>query len=249
MSLLSVQREGSGPPFVWLHGFTHTRASAHRFRSILAGDHELLTFDLPGHGTSAALAASLEETADLVVDALDDDPVALGGYSLGARVALHVALRHPDRVSRLVLLGATRGIEDPQQRRARRERDETLAARIEVIGTSAFLDEWLAQAMFAALPVDPVERLARSSDGPGLANSLRRSGTGTQEWLEPRLSSIEVATLALAGAHDEKFTLEARAIADRVARGRYEGIAHANHAAHLEAPEASAQAISSFLAN
>jgi 2-succinyl-6-hydroxy-2,4-cyclohexadiene-1-carboxylate synthase len=249
MSLLTVQREGSGPAFVWLHGFTQTRDSAHQFRSILAGGHELLTLDLPGHGVSSSLWASLEETADLVARALDGAPVALGGYSFGARVALHVALRHPECVSRLVLVGASRGIEDPHERAARRQRDNELATRIEMIGGAAFLDEWLAQAMFAALPVDPVERLARSSDGPGLANSLRRSGTGTQEWLEPRLSSIEVATLALAGAHDEKFTLEARAIADRVARGRYEGIAHANHAAHLEAPEASAQAISSFLAN
>jgi len=206
-----------------------------------------LTLDLPGHGVSSSLWASLEETADLVARALDGAPVALGGYSFGARVALHVALRHPECVSRLVLVGASRGIEDPHERAARRQRDNELATRIEMIGGAAFLDEWLAQAMFASLPEDPAERLARSTDGRGLAESLRRAGTGTQEWLDPRLSSIEAPTLALAGANDEKFTIEARAIARGVPHGHVTTIPGAGHAAHLEAPADTAQAISSFL--
>ena len=206
-----------------------------------------MTLDLPGHGVSSSLWASLEETADLVARALDGAPVALGGYSFGARVALHVALRHPECVSRLVLVGASRGIEDPHERAARRQRDNELATRIEMIGGAAFLDEWLAQAMFASLPEDPAERLARSTDGRGLAESLRRAGTGTQEWLDPRLSSIEAPTLALAGANDEKFTIEARAIARGVPHGHVTTIPGAGHAAHLEAPADTAQAISSFL--
>src|SRR5665213_2327404 len=54
MSLLGVQRHGSGPIFVWLHGFTQTKDSAFLFRSILAGTNELLTVDLPGHGENSA---------------------------------------------------------------------------------------------------------------------------------------------------------------------------------------------------
>jgi 2-succinyl-6-hydroxy-2,4-cyclohexadiene-1-carboxylate synthase len=249
MSLLGVQREGSGPTFVWLHGFTQTRASAHQFRSILAGRHELLTFDLPGHGASADLSASLDETADQVASTLGDARVALGGYSFGARVALHVALRHPENVSRLVLLGASRGIEDPIERAARRTRDEALADRVELIGAEAFLDEWLAQPMFSNLPPDPLERAARSTQSRGLADSLRRAGTGTQEWLEPRLSSIDVPTLALAGSNDAKFSAEAEAIAVAVARGRHQSIAGAGHAAHLERPQRAAQVVEAFLAD
>jgi 2-succinyl-6-hydroxy-2,4-cyclohexadiene-1-carboxylate synthase len=248
MSLLSVQREGSGSSFVWLHGFTQTRASAHQFRSILAGSHELLTLDLPGHGSSAAREASLEETADLVVEALPDEPVALGGYSLGGRVALHIALRHPQRIDRLVLLGATRGIENASERQERRVRDEALATRIETIGTEAFLDEWLAQPLFAELAKDPLERAARSRQSAvGLANSLRRAGTGTQAWLAPRLATITAPTLALAGARDGKFSVEARAIALGVAHGSFDIIDSAGHAAHLEQPATTARRINEFL--
>jgi 2-succinyl-6-hydroxy-2,4-cyclohexadiene-1-carboxylate synthase len=247
MSLLSVQREGAGPTFVWLHGFTQSRASAHQFRSILTGTRELLTLDLPGHGSASALKASLDETADLVMDALDGQHVALGGYSFGARVALHVALRHPGSLNQLVLLGATRGIENERERLERRERDEALAKRIEEIGGPAFLDEWLAQPMFAALPPDPLERSARSTHAEGLANSLRVAGTGTQAWLAPQLSGITVPTLTLAGGSDLKFAAEATAIAKGVARGSSDVVDAAGHAAHLEQPELTAQRITSFL--
>ncbi len=246
MSLLGVQRLGSGPTLVWLHGFTQTKDSAHQFRSILAGTGELLTLDLPGHGQNATIVASLSETADLLADALPEEPFVLGGYSFGARVALHFALRHADRLMGLVLLGATRGIEDPSEREARRRRDNDLADRIEAIGTDAFLEEWLAQPMFASLPADALERTARSHDPQGLANSLRRAGTGTQTWLAPALGAIATPTLALAGAKDVKFSREALAIATAVRSGRSALVDDASHAAHLEAPELVAQLVTSF---
>ena len=248
MSLLGLQRHGSGPTFVWLHGFTQTRDSAHQFRSILTGTYELLTLDLPGHGENARITASLAETADLLADALPDRPFVLGGYSLGARVALHFAFAHPARVRQVVLLGASRGIEDLDQRARRRRSDEALADRVEAVGTSIFLDEWLAQPMFASLPLDPLERRARSTDPHGLASSLRRSGTGTQEWLGARLATLDVPTFALAGEEDDKFLIEAAAIAEGVARGALGVVAGAHHATHLERPELTARAIEEFTA-
>jgi 2-succinyl-6-hydroxy-2,4-cyclohexadiene-1-carboxylate synthase len=247
MSLLRVQRQGTGPTFVWLHGFTQTGASAYQFRSILTGTNQLWIFDLPGHGDAAEIDASLDETADLVAELLPDEPVALGGYSMGARVALHVALRHPSRLSSLVVLGASRGIEDPKARAERRQRDDQLADRIETVGAEAFLDEWLAQPLFANVPDDPFERVARSANPHGLAASLRRSGTGTQDWLDPRLSALDVPTLALAGANDAKFIIEASAIAARVQHGTSYEVRDAGHAAHLEQPERTAEQIVAFL--
>jgi 2-succinyl-6-hydroxy-2,4-cyclohexadiene-1-carboxylate synthase len=246
MSLLGVQRLGSGPTLVWLHGFTQTKDSAHQFRSILAGTGELLTLDLPGHGENASTRASLTETADLLATVLPDGPFVLGGYSYGARVALHFALGHAERLLGLVLLGATRGIEDPVERSERRRRDDELADRIESIGTDAFLDEWLAQPMFASLPKDPRERASRSGDAGGLANSLRSSGTGTQAWLAPELLTLTTPTLALAGSHDEKFSREAAAIAESVVHGQCETVADASHASHLEQPERVAELVESF---
>jgi 2-succinyl-6-hydroxy-2,4-cyclohexadiene-1-carboxylate synthase len=236
MSLLGLQRVGSGPALVWLHGFTQTKNSAREFLSILAGTHELLTIDLPGHGENASVGASLDETADLLVDVLPTTPFILGGYSFGGRVALHVARRYPERLSHLVVLSATLGIRDEQERRERRERDEHLADRIEEVGAEAFLDEWLAQPMFASLPHDDVERRLRSHDAQGLATSLRLAGTGTQQWLGESLRSFGRPALVLAGANDKKFVAEARRLQDTLAHAASAFVADAGHAAHLERP-------------
>jgi 2-succinyl-6-hydroxy-2,4-cyclohexadiene-1-carboxylate synthase len=229
---------------VWLHGFTQTKNSAHEFLSILAGSNELLTIDLPGHGENAALSASLDETADLLVDVLPNEPFVLGGYSFGGRVALHVARRYPERLSHLVLLSATLGIRDETQRRARRERDDALADRIEEIGADAFLDEWLGQPLFASLPYDSRERRARSHDARGLAMSLRHAGTGTQHWLGESLRGLKGPSLVLAGANDKKFVLEARRLQDALASSSSAVVANAGHAAHLERPALVAQLVS-----
>jgi 2-succinyl-6-hydroxy-2,4-cyclohexadiene-1-carboxylate synthase len=247
MSLLGVQRHGSGPPLVWLHGFTQTKDSAHQFRSILAGTNELLTLDLPGHGENAGISASLDESADLLADVLPIEPFMLGGYSFGARVALHFALHYPRRVSVLVVLGATRGIRDEHEREERRRSDESLANRIEAIGADAFLDEWLAQEMFSSLPNDALERAARSGDAAGMANSLRFAGTGTQRWLAPELSALPMPCLAVAGALDQKFSLEATSIAAGIVNAHSKFVAGARHAAHLEQPTATAELVQSFI--
>lgn len=238
-----MTREGSGPALVWLHGFTQTRDSARRFRSILAADYEVVAPDLPGHGTSAAVSASLDEAANLVAELFEGRPGLLGGYSMGGRVALHVALRHPGLVRGLVLLSATAGIEDPDERAARRALDEARAARIESIGVEAFLDEWLAQPLFASLPPDPAERAARSSDAHGLADALRRAGTGTQGDLADALGSLTAPTLVLAGGLDAKFVAEGRRLAAAIPGARLEVLEGLGHAAHLEDPARVAAAI------
>ena len=203
----------------------------------------MLTVDLPGHGDNAPLSASLDESAQLLADALPKEPFILGGYSFGARVALHLALRHPDRLTRLILLGATRGIENPIERASRVARDERLANRVEQIGTERFLDEWLAQPLFSSLAPDAGERAARSRDAHGLAQSLRHAGTGTQAWLGEQLANCTVDTLALAGALDEKFAREAMAIAANVTCGAFALVPGAGHAAHLERPAETAALI------
>jgi 2-succinyl-6-hydroxy-2,4-cyclohexadiene-1-carboxylate synthase len=244
MSLLGLQRVGSGPTLVWLHGFTQTKDSAHEFLSILAGTHELLTIDLPGHGENAGVSASLDETADLLAEVLPHEPFTLGGYSFGGRVALHVAVRHPERLSHLVVLSTTLGIRDEEERRERRVRDERLAERIEEIGADAFLDEWLAQPMFASLPHDDRERHSRSHDAHGLATSLRLAGTGTQEWLGDALRVFNRPTLVLAGGEDKKFVAEARRLQDALRDASSAVVATAGHAAHLERPRLVAELVS-----
>jgi 2-succinyl-6-hydroxy-2,4-cyclohexadiene-1-carboxylate synthase len=232
--------------FVLAHGFTQTARSWSTFVSLLhelRPDAEPVAIDLPGHGTALPPTDSdLWESAERLVDA--GGAATYIGYSMGGRVSLHAALAHPERVRALVLIGATAGIDDPDERRARRAADERLADHIEAVGVDTFIDEWLGAALFAGLTKQTAMRDDRlRNTAAGLAASLRATGTGTQEPLWERLGEIEVPVLVLAGEHDTKFRAIGERMAGLLTTSTFEVIAGAGHSVHLEQPEATAAAV------
>lgn len=178
------------------------------------------------------------------------DAAVLAGYSLGGRVALRAALERPRAVRALILLGASAGIEDPDERRARRKADERLAAWMDGSSIEQVVERWERQRVLATQPPELVERQRASRlahDPPALSRLLRSAGQGALEPVWHRLGALTMPVLALAGALDERYVAAGRRIAANVAHGRFEAIAGAGHAAHLERPDAVARAILSFL--
>jgi 2-succinyl-6-hydroxy-2,4-cyclohexadiene-1-carboxylate synthase len=247
---LASERTGAGEPrLVLVHGFTQTARSWRPITDDLSRDHEVVTVDLPGHGDSGDERADLWATADLVVEA--GGPAVYVGYSLGGRVCLHVALRHPDQVRGLVLIGATGGLETESARADRRAADDRLAATIEEHGVDPFLDSWLAQPIFARLKVDD-DALAdrKRNSAAGLAASLRTSGTGTQQPLWDQLGSVKVPALVMAGEYDVKFRQAAARLCDVMRPYAQQSVVPgAGHAAHLEQPKATLALIRQWLRN
>jgi 2-succinyl-6-hydroxy-2,4-cyclohexadiene-1-carboxylate synthase len=225
---------------ILLHGFTQTGGSWGQIAGDLGGESP----DLPGHGERSAVRADLWESARLIAES-EGAGVYLG-YSMGGRVALHMALAHPEMVRGLVLVSATAGIDDDVERARRRAEDEALADRIEAIGAEAFLAEWLARPMFAGLPASG--RAGRSTDAAGLASSLRLCGTGTQEPLWGRLHAITVPALVIAGENDSKYVSLAGRLTDELPRAELVVIPAAGHAVHLEQPDAFTGAVRDWLA-
>lgn len=231
-----------------LHGFTQTAECWGPFGAELARTHPVVAFDLPGHGRSGDVQANLPETATLLASAID--PSIVIGYSLGGRVALHLALTHPELVQRLVLIGATAGIDNAEERSQRRTDDDALALHIEDIGVETFLDEWLSQPLFASLTPEQTFRNVRARNSPrGLSSSLQLSGTGTQELLWDRLAELSMPVLIIAGANDAKFTQLGHRIVESIgSNATFQAIENAGHSAQLEQPFATAAAISEWIA-
>ena len=238
---------------VVLHGFTGSAAAMAPLTSRLPDP--VLALDLPGHGLgpvsndpadysmSAAVASVVDATAHL-------GRFALVGYSMGARVALHVAMAHPDRVAALALIGARAGIDDPAERAERIAADEALADRIESEGIEWFADFWASQPLFATqrsrLPPEQqaelrAQRLA--CDPAGLAHSLRGMGAGAVEPVGCRLGELAMPCALIAGADDAKFAAIAHQMATAIPQATVSLIPDAGHAAHLEAPDATAAAV------
>jgi 2-succinyl-6-hydroxy-2,4-cyclohexadiene-1-carboxylate synthase len=245
---LHVEHAGNGARLVLLHGFTQTARCWGPFAADIATDHEIVLVDLPGHGDSADIDADLVGTAGLVADI--GERGTLLGYSMGGRVALHVALIRPDAFERMILIGATGGIDDGESRDSRLAADAALADRVEEIGVEAFIDEWLARPMFAGLDAATAARDERlRNTAAGLARSLRRSGTGSQVPLWSQLGNIEMPTLVIVGERDDRFSaLGERLVASIGANATMVVIPDAGHSAQLENPTATANAVRTWLA-
>jgi 2-succinyl-6-hydroxy-2,4-cyclohexadiene-1-carboxylate synthase len=230
-----------------LHGFGGTGRAYDRVIEALPRErYTPLALDLPGHGENAD--AALPVTYDRCVQmVLTESPArfTLCGYSMGGRIALKVALAAPQRVNRLVLVSATAGIEDEDERRARAERDKQLASEIESHPLEWFIERWRTQPMFAAEPQD-VRALAsedhRRSAPAGLAAALRGIGSGAMEPLWGRLAKLPMPVVVLAGERDRKYQALGQRIAAAVPDGSLR-IVSGGHGLLLENPLAVAGAI------
>lgn len=227
------------PPLILLHGFTQTRQSWRRTATALRSRYRVLTPDLPGHGQAAHRTPSFDATTAYIRALTPQEPFTLAGYSMGGRIALHAAFQL--NLTRLILIGASPGLQDPIQREQRRKQDDQLADRIEAIGVEAFASEW------GSLPLwdgqsDRVKAAAyadRLRNTPhGLAQALRGLGTGVMDPLWDRLPQLTTPVLLVTGERDVKFHAIAQQMAKQLPNAQHVTIPGTGHAPQLEDPDA-----------
>lgn len=102
---------GKGNPLVLLHGGVAASESLEALAEALAKTRQVITVDLQGHGQTRDIDRPLrfETLADDITALLEHLGIAqadLAGYSLGGGAALQCAIRHPERVRKLVLISA-----------------------------------------------------------------------------------------------------------------------------------------------
>lgn len=224
---------------------------------------EVLRPVLPGHGRPAehldvfgeatldGESTSLEATVDMLGDLIPEEGRAIiAGYSMGARLALAIASRHPARVAGLVLVGVHPGLPGGAARDERRQWDDEQARRLRDDGLARFVDAWERMPLFesqralphAALAAQRATRLGHDADSLALAVSAL--GLGRQPDLSGGLA--RPATL-LAGALDRKFTAVHAELAARSPGTTARTVDGAGHNLTLEAPLAVADAIEQLL--
>ncbi|MGP0033275.1 MAG: 2-succinyl-6-hydroxy-2,4-cyclohexadiene-1-carboxylate synthase [Solirubrobacteraceae bacterium] len=227
------------PTVVLLHGFTHTGASWDPVVSALGERYRALAIDIRGHGSASgrepvALEGVLEDLA-----AVAPARFTLVGYSMGGRIALHAALALPERIERLVLIGASPGIADPAEREARLRDDERLAGEIESMSIEAFAHRWAQTPVLAGQPPEVLAaaHADRLRNRPaGLAAALRGLGNASLPPLWERLGEIRIPVALVVGERDEKFKAIADQMAARLPAAEVIVAPGAGHAVHLEAP-------------
>ena len=237
-------------PALFLHGFTGSGASWSHVAASLADFVAPTCPELPGH-TGMPLPARLGragfEATIASLAAQITTPTMVIGYSQGARLALALAVRHPEKITRLVLESGTAGLVRHHDRALRQAEDEARAMLIETQGVDAFIAKWEQLPLFAGIPrTVELNNRRRAHTPEGLAGSLRCLGLGVQPNFWPQLHRLMVPTLLLTGARDTKFTMIARKMAGELPLGWHVTVPNAGHAVHLEAPREWAAEVRAF---
>lgn len=114
--VLRGEAEGEGAPVVLCHGITATRRYVlHGSRALARAGYRVVTYDARGHGESDPAPAGQSYGYPALVDDLErvvaaqvgEERFFLGGHSMGAHTAVAYALRHPQRLAGLALIGPT----------------------------------------------------------------------------------------------------------------------------------------------
>ena len=110
---IAYRRIGNGRPLVVLNGFAATSADP-SFIDVLASSNELILVDNRGIGSSTdnGRPFGIDELADdaaRVIEMLDVERPSVLGWSMGGFIAQRLALQHPDRINKLILLATDPG--------------------------------------------------------------------------------------------------------------------------------------------
>lgn len=256
---------GEGFPLLMLHGFTGRGANWAPFCQDIGRSSHLIMPDIIGHGSTRVIESemninryqieSVVNDIIAIIDELGYDKVDLLGYSMGGRLALAIAVQHPNRIRKLVLESASPGLQTMEERTQRVDSDLELANFILNKGMESFVDYWENIPLFksqVSLPSEVKESIRRQklmNDPEELSMSLKGMGTGAQPSYWEDLSRVQSDVLLIVGALDNKFCKIAEEMKKNLKNGEIYKVEQAGHAIHVEQPEKFGTIVREFLSN
>lgn len=249
------QRE-SASPLLLIHGFLGEPADWDAVVADLGAHRRTLRANLLLHGRERADLASL---ADALADAIRSTglaPMSAVGYSLGGRVLLTLARRHPLLLRRGIAVSATPGLREEDERMQRAAADAALAEALVREGIGPFLDRWYAQPLFASLRSHPdfalvarrrSDRASDARDAAAWAAMLRDASPGANPHHWDALEALSPGISFAVGRLDAKYLAIAHEIQRVAPSAKVEFVEGAGHAIHLERPSVLAASIDRLL--
>jgi pimeloyl-ACP methyl ester carboxylesterase len=236
-------RCGRGEAVILIHGVGMNASVWDPQTRALSRDHELVAYDLLGHGGSSLppADASLSDYSDQLLslmDALGIDRAHLVGHSMGALVALEFALTHPGRLSRVAALNAVY-CRTAEQRQAVQRRAQSLEHEGDPTANEGTIARWFGDPVPSQLAgqAELVRELLRSVDAAGYARTYRLFAR-SDEAHRGRLQDLAVPALFMTGELDPNSSpVMSRAMAAAAPQGRCEILPGARHMMTVTHPE------------
>jgi 2-succinyl-6-hydroxy-2,4-cyclohexadiene-1-carboxylate synthase len=195
----------AAPCGLWVHGFMGTGQQGAELQTGLGPEFRLRCPDLPGHGNTPVADRTLGGTLNHLAE-LAADCTWAGGYSMGGRLLMMAAAKHPGAFRHLVIESASLGYPSPNERARRREVDRLRGEKLISMGLSAFREEWYRMEMWGGwTPSSPA-----GGDEHELAAALTLFSTGNQPDMRLWLSTTTCRVLWLAGSRDPVYVEQSR---------------------------------------
>jgi pimeloyl-ACP methyl ester carboxylesterase len=238
---IHYETTGHGPAVLATHGFG---SSSHVWRdlaAVLAPTHQLVAWDMRGHGCSDypdddaeyTPAASLGDMV-AVLEAVGAEHCVLLGHSLGGFLSLEFQRQHPQLVSGLVLVDTGPGYRKDEARDGWNRMAEKFASAYERKGLDALGDSGEVRA--------DVHR-----DATGLARAARGILTQRDALVLEHLPSIDIPVLVIVGEHDEIYLPGSRYMASKIPGAELAVIPGAGHSPMTSTPDLFGATVQAFL--
>ncbi len=255
----SIHQEADDlPSLVLLHGFMGSEENFTHLIPELKKFCNPITIDLLGHGKTEGAElhyrfSTKEQVADItkLISEQLKIPLYLYGYSMGARLALQLALHRPDLYKGLILESGTFGIEGETEQQARQALD---ARRSDAIlgNFEGFLKEWSKMPLFSSSTASSkllkqVEQTQKEQNPFWLANSLQGFGTGTMPCVRDRLSELTLPVQLIVGETDSKFLHINHQMEKEITNPELVIVKKAGHRVHLDKPKELLAYLKSFI--
>ena len=235
---------GDGPPLLLTHGYSSTSAMWHGQIDALAQDHQLILWDMRGHGQSdypddPTAYSEAHTVADMaaVLDAVGAERAVIGGLSLGGYMSLAFYRAQPQAVRALLIIDTGPGFKKDDAREAWNAR---------ALATADKLDREGLDVLKAATR----ERASASHrNAKGLALAARGMLTQRDARVIELLPEINVPSLIVVGADDTPFLAASDYMAAKIPGAQKIVIPAAGHAVNIDQPQAFVDAVVAFLKN
>lgn len=251
---------------LFIHGFLGSGDDWKNTAEALGTHFSCLCPTLPGHGSHSEEPVAGEISLDATLHELiqlrknhADKPCILVAYSMGGRIALHLATRYPTAFQKIVLVSTTAGLEDAVQRKVRRQSDAILAEKLSAMSPddpafTHFLRSWYQQPVFAHLAKQPAlaEELVqrRSRNNPAaLAQALQAFSTGLLPPLWTELVKLKQPALIVTGEDDIKYAGIAERLKASLPHATHKIIPDSGHMPHIENLKGFVEVLKGFLEN
>ncbi len=248
MSNLFYKVEGNGLPLLLIHGFTGSNKSFDIVSKYMQQYFKVVRIDLVGHGKSMTYNESdysFENSINSIISIINKlkfRKVNILGYSLGGRIAMHIASNFQKKINNLILCSASYGLENPEEKKKRINSDQKLISLLEEKGIKDFVNYWESISLWESENKLPLEKRTkhkkiRLENNPlGLAMNLKNQGQGKQNNLLPELQKIDTKTLILYGSNDEKYKRISKKLSNSIRKSKTIMVPESGHNIILENP-------------